>query len=263
MFQSIFGNVSRHAWRVWQRDAEVYRTTWLINFLPPLLEPIFYVLAFGLGMGQLIGTVMYQGEEIRYLHFMVPGVISVAIMFWPFIDNTYGSFVRMHYQGTFNAIMATPLLVEDVIIGEWLWGTTKAVVASSLMLVMMGLFGLITWPSGLLVIPIAIIGGCLFAALGLITTAISPNIDAFNLPIFIIMFPMFLFSGTFFPVDILPPWAFGAAMVLPLTHISSLIRGVCLGTVPDFWIWSIVYLLSFTTIATSLAIVLMRRRLVN
>lgn len=256
-------NVSRRAFRVWQRDADVYRTTWLVNFLPPLLEPVLYVLAFGIGMGSLIGVVVYQSKEIRYLDFMVPGVISVAIMFWAYFETTYSSFVRMYYQRTFDAIAATPLLVEDVIAGEWLWGATKSLLAGSIMLVMMGLFGLVAWPSGLLVIPLAVLGGLLFAALGLVTTSLVPSIDTFNLPTFIVIFPMFLFSGTFFPVDILPSWAFAFAMALPLTHVSFLVRGACLGLAPPFWGWSVAYLVIGTLVTTTLAMALMRRRLVK
>lgn len=259
----IFGGVSRRAWRVWQRDADVYRTTWLLNFLPPLLEPVLYVLAFGLGMGSLIGTVSYLGEELPYLRFMVPGVISVAIMFWAFFENTYSSFVRMYYQQTFDAIMVTPLSVEDIIMGEWLWGGTKSVMAATIMLGMMSLFGLIAWPTGAFVVLIAVVGGLLFAALGLITTALSPTIDTFNLPIFVIVFPMFLFSGTFFPVDILPTWATVVAWILPLTHVSFLVRGVCLGWLPPTWMWSALYLAVVSVVLTGVALVLMRRRLIK
>jgi lipooligosaccharide transport system permease protein len=242
------GAVSRRAWRVWQRNAQVARTTWLINVLPPLLEPVLYILAFGLGMGSLIGVVVYQGRDIPYLDFMVPGVITVAVMFWAFFETTFSSFVRMYYQNTFDAILATPLTVEDIIVGEWLWGATKSLFAATLMLLMVSMFGIIAWPSALLVIPIATLGGLLFAAIGLICTALTPNIDSFNLPMFVAIFPMFLFSGTFFPVDILPSWAYALAMGLPLTHISFLIRGACLGEIPPHAIWSILYLVFGTAL---------------
>lgn len=259
----IFTNVSGRAWRVWRRDLDVYRTTWRVNFLPPLLEPIFYVLAFGLGLGSLIREVEYLGARLPYLDFMVPGVISVAIMFWAYFETTYSSFVRMYYQRTFDAILATPLLVEDVIAGEWLWGATKSVLAATITLAVMGLFGLIVWPAGLLVVPLAVVGGLLFSALGLITTAITPRIDTFNLPIFVLVFPMFLFSGTFFPIDILPAWAYAIAQALPLTHVCFLVRGACLGQAPPTWIVNLVYLMVVTVFAAGAALVLMRRRLIK
>jgi lipooligosaccharide transport system permease protein len=262
-WHEVFRNVSRRSWRVWQRDVDVYRTTWLVNFIPPLLEPVFYVLAFGLGLGSLIREVSYVGSSISYLRFMVPGVIAVAIMFWAYFETTYASFVRMYYQRTFDAIVATPLLVEDVIAGEWLWGATKSLMAATIMLGVMTAFGLVVWPAAALVIPLSVLGGLMFSALGLITTAISPKIDFFNVPIFVLVFPMFLFSGTFFPVDILPPWAFAIALILPLTHVSFLVRGACLGAAPPYWWLSFAYLVVVTAVSTGLALVLMRRRLVR
>lgn len=263
IWKNLFGNISYRAWRVWQRDLDVYRTTWKTNFLPPILEPILYVLAFGMGMGSLIGTVQYQGQELPYLRFMFPGVIAVTIMFWSYFETTYSTFVRMYFQRTFEAIVATPLLAEDVIAGEWLWGATKALLASAVMLIMMMLMQLASLPEGLLVLPVAALGGLFFSAVGLITTAITPKIENFNVPMFIVIFPMFLFSATFFPIDVLPQWAMVVAMALPLTHVSSLVRGACLGMAPPFWIWSVVYLVLATLIVTGIAIVTMRRRLLN
>lgn len=259
----ISRNISRRAWRVWQRNVDVYRVTWIVNFLPPLLEPVLYVLAFGLGMGSLIGVVTYQGAQVAYLRFMVPGVIAVAIMFWSYFETTYGSFVRMYYQRTFDAIVATPLTVEDVIAGEWLWGGTKSLMAGGLMTGVMALFGQVDWPWGLAVPLLAVLGGLFFSALGLVTTAVTPKIDTFNVPMFLLIFPMFLFSGTFFPIDILPRWAMLLAEALPLTHVSYLVRGACLGQAPPHWALSIVYLLVGTPLVTALAVRLMRRRLVK
>ncbi len=259
----VFAHVSPLALRVWQRNADVFRTTILINFIPPLLEPVLYIVAFGFGLGSLIKTVPFRGRQIPYLTFMAPGVISVAVMFWSYFEATYTCFVRMYYQRTFDAIMATPLLVEDVIAGEWIWGATKSLMACSIMLVGISLFGLAHWPSAALVIPLAGLGGLLFAALGLITTSLVPQMEQFNLPTFILIFPMFLFSGTFFPIDVLPAWAVRVAWVLPLTHISSLIRGACLGEKPPHMLAGIGYLVAMTLAAGGSALVLMRRRLVK
>ncbi|MBD3160640.1 MAG: ABC transporter permease [Candidatus Eisenbacteria bacterium] len=256
-------NISRLTLRVWRRDLDVYLTTWKTNFLPPLLEPVFYVLAFGLGIGSLIGDLVYQGVTVSYLRFMAPGVLAVAIMFWSFFENTYASFVRMYYQRTFDAMMATPLLVEDVIAGEILWGTTKSLLASVIMLGVLTGFGLVAYPTGLWVVPLAVLGGLLFASLGMICTAVTPNIDTFNFPIFVFVFPMFMFSGTFFPIDILPEWARILAWILPLTHVSLLVRGSTLGWYPDGAVWSLLYLTLVTAAAFLVALLLMKRRLVK
>ncbi len=256
-------NVSSRTWRVWQRDMDVYRKTWKTNFLPPLLEPVFYVLAFGLGLGSMIGRVNYQGEGVAYLPFMAPGVVAVAIMFFSFSETTYASFVRMYYQKTFDAIIATPLLVEDVIVGELLWGATKGVIATVLMVGVMTAFGLVSYPAGLLAVPISIAGGLLFAACGLIATALVPSIDNFNFPFFLFVFPMFMFSGTFFPIDILPHWARIGAWFLPLTHVAFLVRGACLGWMPRSWLWNVIYLVVLAPAAFVFALTLMKRRLIK
>jgi len=259
----MLANVSRLSFRVWRRDLDVYMTTWKTNFVPPLLEPVFYVLAFGLGVGSLIGTLEYQGRTVAYLRFMAPGVIAIAIMFWSFFENTYSSFVRMYYQKTFDAMMATPLLVEDVIVGEILWGTTKSLLASGIMLGVLSAFNLVAHPISLWILPISILGGILFASLGMICTALTPNIDTFNFPIFVFVFPMFMFSGTFFPIDILPTWARLFAWCLPLTHVSLIVRGLALGWLPDGWGWSLLYLVLAAAIAFVTALILMKRRLVK
>ena len=121
MHTAKLSNISWRLLHVWRRNGEVLLTTWYTNFLPPLLEPVFYVLAFGFGIGGMIGDFTFQEHNMSYLQFVAPGVVAVAVMFWSFFETTYSSFVRMYYQRTFDAMIATPLLVEDVIAGELLW----------------------------------------------------------------------------------------------------------------------------------------------
>jgi lipooligosaccharide transport system permease protein len=260
--REIWKNLSLRALRVWQRDADVYFTTWKTEFLPPLLEPILYVFAFGLGLGQLIHEVRYQGRSLGYLPFMAPGVIAIAVMFWAFFETTFSSYVRMYYQKTYDAIVATPLLVEDVILGEILWATTKAVIAATIMLLVLTALRLVAWPSGLLVIPIAAAGGLLFAGLGLVVTSMVKAISQFNVAIFLVIMPMFTFGGTFFPVDILPPWALAVAWCLPLTHISLLTRAAVLGWPHPMAAWSAAYVGVAALGLAALALWRMKRRLV-
>ena len=260
--RDIWRNLSLRAFRVWQRDADVYFTTWKTEFLPPLLEPILYVLAFGLGLGQLVHEVRYEGRSLSYLRFMAPGIVAVAIMFWSFFETTFSSYVRMYYQKTFDAILATPLLVEDVILGELLWATTKSMVASTIMLGVLTVLGLVAWPSGLLVIPIALVGGLLFAGVGLFFTSLVKTISQFNVPMFAIIMPMFTFGGTFFPIDILPRWATVLAWCLPLTHVSYLTRAAVLGwPTPRLWA-SVVYVVVSALVLAGVALYRMKRRLV-
>jgi len=254
------------SWRavaVWRRDFDVYLKTWWTNLLPPILEPLLYLVAFGGAMGGMIGQVGWRGANLSYAQFLAPGLIAVSIMFWAVFETLYGSFVRMYYQKTFDAIVATPLSLDDVIVGEILWGATKAVLVSAIMLVVIGILGLASFPGCLWVLPFSLLAGLLFASLGMCFTAICPTIDAFNLPIFSIVFPMFLFSGTFFPVERLPGWARMLAGALPLTHTSTFVRAVCLGRV-DAALWGpVLYTAGVGFVLFWLALALMRRRLVR
>ena len=259
---ATFRNISTRSLRVWQRDIDVYRTNWRTEFLPPLLEPILYVFAFGFGLGSLVPHVQYLGRPVAYLNFMAPGIVAVAIMFWAFFETTYSSFVRMYYQRTFDAILATPLLVEDVIAGEMLWGATKAVIAASIMLGVLTALHLVAWPASLWVLPVALAGGLLFAGLGLVITALTTNISQFNLPIFLLITPMFVFSGTFFPVDVLPLWARVVAWALPLTHIAALVRAAVMGLPDPAAGWHVAYLAAAALALPVSGLVLMKRRLI-
>jgi len=186
----------------------------------------------------------------------------MTIMFWAFFETLYSSFIRMYYQKTFDAIVATPLSLGDVIAGEILWAATKAVGASILMLGVISLFGVLQ-PTAVLVVPFAVLAGLFFAALGMIFTAVCPTIDTFNLPIFLFIYPMFLFGGTFFPIELLPGWARIVAMALPLTHSAGFVRAVCLGNI-DSSLWvHVAYLAAGAPVLFILSIVLMRRRLVH
>lgn len=262
MIRLRFSQISSRTFRIWQRNFSVYCRTWKISFLPPLLEPLLYILAFGVGIGVLVGELQYAGRTLSYTTFIAPALVSVAVMYNAFFETTYNSFVRMYYQKTFDALLATPLNLEEIILGEMLWAATKSVIAATLMATVISLCGFFSFPGALLLIPLAALGGLLFAAIGMICTALVPGIETFNLPIFLGITPMFLFSGTFFPLQNLPVWAQGVAQLLPLTHLVALIRGCAL----QFWsatLWlSLLYLLVVTLCLIPLAIALMVRRIV-
>ncbi len=256
-------NISRRFLRVWQRNFMVYLKTWKINFIPPLLEPLFYLLAFGIGLSSLIGNVRYGGATVGYVNYIAPALIAIGIMYNSFFETTYSSFVRMYYQKTFHAIVATPLSIEEIITGEIVWGATRSVIATCIMTAVIGAFGLIRFPEGLLLIPVALIGGFAFGSLGMIFTGIVPTIDVFNLPIFLFITPMFLFSGTFFPIDTLPAWAQQLAVVLPLTPLVHLTRSLTLGLLDATLLRDLAYLVIFGIVLFPLALILMHRRLIK
>ena len=210
-------------WKVWQRNFDVFRKTIKVNFLPSLLEPILYLVAFGFGLGGFIPSI--QGQP--YIDFIAPALVAIAIMNGAFFECTFASFVRMYFQKTFDAIVATPVSVEEVVAGELLWGATRSTINATIVLAVIAIFGLIKSPLFLLVVPFAFFGGLMFGSIAMCFTAIAPNIDFFNFPSFLFLTPMFFLSGTFFPLTSLPYAAQVAAMaVLPLTHVVNITRAV-------------------------------------
>jgi lipooligosaccharide transport system permease protein len=256
-------NISWRFFRVWQRNLLVYRRIWKVNFLPPLLEPLFYLLAFGMGLSTLIGTISYGNIQISYLAFITPAILAINMMQNSFFETTYASFVRMYYQKTFDAMMATPLSLGEVITAEIIWGATKSVIATAAMLMVLSGFGLVRYPGGLLIIPLSFLGGIAFGSVGMFFTGIVPSIDMFNLPIFLFVTPMFLFSGTFFPIENLPQWAQKLALAMPLTHLVGLTRQLCLGLVGPQLLLQATYLLVFSMVFFPLAVITMHRRLIQ
>ena len=256
-------------WLVWRRNFDVFTKTIFVNFLPALMEPILYLGAFGVGLGALISGSVNGGS---YIQFIGPGLIAIAVMYGSFFECTYSSFVRMYYQKTFDAIIATPVSVEEVIAGELLWGATRAAINGTIVLAVVAAFGLVSSPLAVLVPVVAFFGGLLFSSLGMCFTALASGIDFFNFPTFLFITPMFLLSGTFFPLQLLHPVLETVALsVLPLTHVVDLTRGLMSGSMQSFlglspqvmWTFAVVWIGLVTLLFFVLAIYLMKRKLIK
>lgn len=267
---SLLTNIDSGALLVWRRNADVFFKTWKTNFLPSIFEPLLYLVAMGAGLGGLIVGLQYAGQDIQYIRFLAPGLIAISVMYGGFFECTYGSFVRMHYQKTFDAIIATPTSIEDVITGEILWGATKSFVNSTIVLLVIEALGitffpnvLFTAPTVLLIPVIAFLGGLMFSSIAMIFTGLVPNIDSFNYPFFLLVTPMFLLGGTFFPITQLPGAAQAFAYALPLTHVSVLTRDMCLGLVNWIDLGSVIYIIIATLLTFFPAIYFMKKRLVK
>ena len=259
---NVLPDISPRFFRILQRNGQVLRRTWKVNFLPPILEPVLYLLAFGAGLGLLVGEVSYHGESVSYIAYIAPALIAINIMYNGFFENTYASFVRMYYHKTYDAIMTTPLNLDEIVTGEIVWGAVKSIIATILMVVVITFFRLLVYPQAILIVPLAFLGGLAFGSLAMCFTALVPQIEVFNFPIFLFITPMFLFSGTFFPLETLPHWAQVLAQLLPLTHLVALVRALAMGKLEGQLLMNILYLVLFSAITFILAILLMRRRLI-
>jgi lipooligosaccharide transport system permease protein len=263
MNENCLKNISYRAWYMWRRNIDVALVNVKTNVLPPLLEPVLYLLAFGFGLGAYVQQISYAGRPYDYLVFMAPGMVAVGIMFHATFDTMYGAFVRLRYQKTFEAVITTPLSAEDILAGEILSGATRGLFAGAAILLIISLFGLAAYPSSLVILPMAALGGLLFAAFGLYFAALAPYIDNLNLPIFLFINPMFLFSGTFFPLDGMPRWAQWLAQLLPLTHLVNITRAATLGMLHAGLLLDLAYLLALAALMCYVSIRRMKARLIK
>lgn len=241
------------------RNLEVYRKTWYVNALPPLAEPFLYLIALGYGLGALIDEI----QGFPYVQFIAPAIIAITMMQTAFMETTYSSYIRMVFQKTWDAVMATPLTATDVLWGEVLWAATRATINATLMSLVVAAFGLLSYPTAFLIPLLAFFVGMMFAGIGLIVSSKVRVIDQFSYSFFLFITPQFLFSGTFFPLEQLPTPARAIAAALPLTHAVQLVRGAALGVWPDIAPWSAVYVAAMAFLLPAVAVRSMRRRIVH
>jgi lipooligosaccharide transport system permease protein len=275
-----YSNVSGRYWKVLRRDLDVYLKTWKVNLVPPLIEPILYLLAMGFGMGALVSgegvsdAPYITGAPVPYVTWVVPAIIAISVLNSAFFETTYGSFVRMTYQKTFDAIVSTPLSLEEVVVGEMAWGAVKGLIYGGIVLgvtVGMGLLGLGVFVQDvniallLLVLPFSLLFGLLSSALGMCCTAIAPTIDSFNYATFLLITPMFLVTGTFFPMYVLPSVLQTIVLfTLPLANAIIVTRQLMLNRINiGLALISLSWIAVVTVILVVLAVIGMNRKLIK
>ena len=250
--------LSLSAWRVWQRNWDVFMRLWRVELWPGFLEPVIILLAMGFGLGAFVQPISGQS----YLQFIAPGLVASSAMFSASFECTYGSYIRMSFQKTYDAILATPVMVEDVVTGEVLWGATRALFSGGVVLLVITAFGLVQSPAALLVLALLFLQGLAFSSLSLFFTGLAASIYTFNYYFTLFITPLFFFSGIFFPLEQLPAVFQTISWFTPLTHAVNLYRALVLGQV--FWglVLDLAWLLMFTSIFMVLCQVVMRRRLI-
>jgi len=254
-----FPDVSYRAYRVWQRNRDVYLQLWKAEAIWPLVEPLITLLALGLGLGGLVK--LESGQ--RYMEFIAPGLIAVFPMWAAAGECGWGSFFRMESQGTYHAIIATPASIEDVISGEILWGATRGAESSAFVLAVIAAFGLVSSPLALLVIAVAFISGFMFASVSLAYTSTARSISSLNYFFTLVITPQFWLGGVFFPLDVLPDWAEKASWFVPVTHIVAIYRGLVEGQPQVSLLADLAWIVVVAAAFYYVALYSMRRRLIQ
>ncbi len=246
---------------VWLRYFDVFQKSLAYYLVTTLIEPFLYVLAFGVGVGSLVGSLALDGREISYRSFVFSGILGQTVLFQGFYEASYGGFVRMYYQRIFNAMAVTPITLSEVLWGELLWDASKATVAAEIIALIGALTGDFPLHAPLAVLPVAFLSSLLFAGMGLAVAARSRTIEEISFPQYLLVFPMFLFCGVFFPVESLPAPLRLAAWALPLTAVNSLMRTLTLGF--PFQVWSVPILAAWLVVLVAFSRRAMLGRLVK
>ncbi|KAA3629258.1 MAG: nodulation protein NodJ [Proteobacteria bacterium] len=249
----------RDALTVWRRNVMVWRKLMLASITINFGEPFLYLLGLGYGLGFFIGEM----AGMPYLTFLATGIVAASAMQTATFEAMYSVFTRMVPQNTFEAQLATPLEVEDVLAGEMLWCASKALLSGIAILIVAYLLGAVEGVRPLLAIPVIFVVGLCFAGPALIMTALSPNYDFFVYYQTLALTPMFLLCGVFYPVDTLPSVVQSVIQLLPLAHAVMLVRPLIAGLEVTNVLLHIAVMLAYAGVGYYIAVVLVRRRLLK
>lgn len=244
---------------VWARNFLVWKKLAVPSVLGNLADPMIYM--FGLGYG--LGSLLPQVNGGSYISFLAGGTLCASTMNAATFETLYSGFSRMHVQRTWEAIMNAPLSLDDVVAGELVWAATKSLLSGTAILIVIAALGLVKSPLALAVLPVLFLVGLAFAAMGLIMTTLAPSYDFFMYYFTLLITPMTLLSGVFFPLAQLPEPLQQAAQFLPLTHAVQLVRPLLAGETPPHSLLHVGVLLVITFVAFSITLRLARRRLLK
>ncbi|MHB0980773.1 MAG: ABC transporter permease [Thermoleophilia bacterium] len=251
--------VGRRFVQVWRRDAYVFVKLWKTNLFPPLIEPYLYLLALGLGVGFYVSAI----DGVDYLTFVAPGIIVTTSIMQATFECTYGSYFRMAFQSTFDAIISTPVSPEEVSLGEISWGATRAVINAAALMVSLAIFGRLDLVWAPVILALQFLVGLQFAALSLLITSKVRQTEYFNFFLSGVIFPVQMLTGAFFPLSRIPEVLQPVAWAVPLTSAIDLTRGIMLDRLGMHSLLELAYLLVTTLVFTELALRSMRRRLIG
>ena len=216
------------AQRMLERNIMVYRRAWIV-VLSGFFEPVFYLFSIGIGVGQLVGEIdLADGTVVSYAAFVAPALLASSAMNGAVFESTINIFFKLKYGKIYDAVLATPMRPVDIAVGEISWSLIRGgLYAFGFVIVMIG-FGLVESIWAIMAIPAALIIGFAFAAVGMAATSFMRSWQDFDV-VNLITLPLFLFSATFYPLDVYPPLLQNLTRISPLYHGVELIRGFTLG----------------------------------
>ena len=230
----------RRAGLLIERNVLVYRRTWMV-LVSGFFEPLFYLLSIGLGLGALVGGVPFGGQVVPYTAFVAPALMASSAMNGAIYDSTMNVFYKLREARTYDAILATPIGVSDVAVGEIGWALIRGATYATTFLLVMFVLGFVRSPLAILALPAAILIGFAFAGVGMAATTFMRTWQDMDMVQMVIL-PLFLFSATFYPLDTYPGAVRLLVQLTPLYHGVDLIRSLTTGIVGPGILVHIAYL---------------------
>jgi lipooligosaccharide transport system permease protein len=243
-------------WPVVMRNLLVWRKLAGASILGNIAEPLITLVAFGYGVGSLIGQV----DGMPYIQYLASGSVAVSAALAATFEALYSAYSRMAVQKTWDSILNAPIALDDIVFAEMLWAAIKALFSCAAILVVIFLLGISRAPSMLLALPVLGLAGITFASLALVFNALAKGYDFFTYYFTLVVTPMTFLSGVYFPIAQMPSWLQGIAQVLPLKAAVDLVRPLVLGNIPADPVGPLLILTGYACGGYYLALVLTRRR---
>lgn len=244
---------------VWRRNWLVWQKLAVPSILGNLADPLIMLFGLGYGLGAMLGEL----GGISYFAFLASGFVASSTMYAASFEALYSAFSRMHVQRTWEAIVNAPMTLDDVLAGECAWAATKSFAAGLCMLAVVAVFGYARLPHALAVLPVIVLIGLAFAALGLVVNALASGYDYFSYYMTLFLTPMIMLSGVFFPTEQMPAAVQAAAKALPLYHGVALVRPLLSGQLPQATFLHLAVLAAYALVGFYVAMVVTRRRLLK
>ena len=245
-----------------QRNTLVYRHVWRGSVFSSFLQPTLFLLSIGLGLGAIVdaGAAALPGD-VRYAEFLAPGLLAAAAMQMAGFESSYPVLGKMTWHRNYEAIVATPMRVIDLVVGELAWVAVRLTTIAMAFILVMTAFGIPRSWGVVFAVPAVVLTGLAFAAPIMAYAATLKNSSTFNVMYRFILTPLFMFSGVFFPIERLPDMLERAAWLTPLFHGVEIVRGLTLDAVPASWLIHVAFLVAFVAVGTAIANWTFRRKL--